>query len=79
MLARNVKNFIVECWDTNKFEWATEWTETNSIPPFIRVGVVLTVNDEAGNKSVDTVVTRAFAVPSEMMPAAVQHGSVGGP
>ena len=32
VLARNVKDFAVECWDTNN-GWATEWHDTNSIPP----------------------------------------------
>lgn len=83
VLASNVKKFIVECWDTNKFEWIDEWTDTNSIPPSIRVGVVLATKtppgqNEYGRTIPDTVVTRAFAVPSSMMPAAVQHGAVGG-
>ncbi len=86
VLAHNVKDFIVECWSTNQNEpqWVTEWTDTNSIPPFIRVGVVLATKSVPGNsdygRSVpDTVVTRAFAVPSGMMPAAVQRGTAGGP
>ncbi len=88
VLARNVKKFVVECWGTNQNEagWVTEWTDTNSIPTFMRVGVVLAVKPPAGNNSFnygnttpDTVVTRAFAVPSAMMPAAVQHGTAGGP
>ena len=84
VLARNVKKFVVECWDTNKFEWISEWTDTNSIPPSVRVGVVLATKPPPGlhdfSQAVpDTVVTRAFAMPSSMMPAAVQHGTVGGP
>ncbi len=84
VLARNVKKFTVECWDTNKFEWISEWTDTNSIPPSIRVGVVLATKSAPGQSDngrtiPDTVVTRAFAVPSSMMPAAVQHGAVNRP
>ncbi len=84
VLARNVKKFIVECWDTNKFEWISEWTDTNSIPPSVRVGVVLATKSAPGQNDYgktipDTVVIRAFAMPSSMMPAAVQHGTVGGP
>jgi type II secretion system protein J len=83
VLARNVKKFIVECWDTNKFEWVDQWTDTNSIPPSVRVGVVLATKaapgqNEYGRTIPDTVVTRAFAMPSSMMPAAVQRGTVGG-
>jgi prepilin-type N-terminal cleavage/methylation domain-containing protein len=84
VLARNVKKFVVECWDTNKFEWVSEWTDTNSIPPSVRVAVVLETKlppgqSDYGKTIPDTVVTRAFAMPSAMMPAAVQHGTVGGP
>jgi prepilin-type N-terminal cleavage/methylation domain-containing protein len=84
VLARNVRKFVVECWDTNKFEWISEWTDTNSIPPSVRVQVVLATKpppgqNDFGHEVPDTVVTRAFAIPSEMMPAAVQHGTVGGP
>ena len=77
VLARNVKKFIVECWDTNKFEWMDEWTATNSIPPSVRVGVVLGAKMDFDRSVPDIVVTRAFAMPSAMMPAAVQHGAVG--
>lgn len=84
VLVNNVKKFIVECWDTNKLEWISEWTDTNSIPPSVRVGVVLATKSAPGQSDYgrtipDTVVIRAFAMPSSMMPAAVQHGTVGGP
>ena len=82
VLARNVKAFVVECWDTNKFEWASEWLDTNSIPTFIRVGIALQAKPAPGQFGTmpATVVTRAFAVPSAMMPPPLQHGNVpGGP
>jgi len=31
ILARDVKEFTIECWDTNLMDWATEWDDTNSI------------------------------------------------
>ena len=37
VLARNVKQFLVECWDTNQLDWVTDWDNTNSIPPMLRV------------------------------------------
>jgi prepilin-type N-terminal cleavage/methylation domain-containing protein len=81
VLAHNVKQFIVECWSTNKNEgeWVTEWDATNAIPPMIRVGLVLGGNAAgADNAAADQTIVRAFSVPSEMMPAAVQHGTMGG-
>jgi prepilin-type N-terminal cleavage/methylation domain-containing protein len=84
VLARNVQTFKVECWDTNQAEWVTEWDNTNSIPPLIRVKLVLGGNnkDNAGNATPTLAVTRVIAVPSQTMPAAVQMGGVrppGGP
>ena len=78
VLARNVRKFAVECWDTNQLEWVTEWTDTNSIPPMLRVGLVLGGNTEAGGAAPEISIVRAFSMPSGMMPAAVQRGGGGG-
>jgi len=77
-LARNVKTFSIECWDTNQLEWVKDWDNTNSIPPMLRVGLVLGGNTEAGGAAPELKVVRAFSMPSEMMPAAVQRGGAGG-
>jgi hypothetical protein len=45
----------------------------------IRVDLVLGVSSDANRQNADFAVTRAFAVPSAMMPAAVQRGTAGGP
>lgn len=78
VLARNVKMFAVECWDTNQLEWVEEWENTNSIPPMLRVGVVLGGNLDANDKASDISVVRAFSLPSSMMPTQVQRGGGGG-
>jgi prepilin-type N-terminal cleavage/methylation domain-containing protein len=67
VLARNVKDFTVECWDTNQQEWATEWDDTNSIPPAIRITLTLDGPDAPA-----LPITRFIAVPSATMPAIVQ-------
>jgi len=77
VLARNVKDFVVEGWDTNQQEWVKEWDTTNSIPPLIRVTLSF------GGKNRDNFagiepnwsVTRIIAVPSEITPAVVQTGT----
>ena len=79
ILARNVRTFAVECWDTNQLDWVTEWENTNSIPPLIRVGLVLGGNTEAGANAPELSIVRAFSMPSSMMPAVVQHGTANGP
>jgi prepilin-type N-terminal cleavage/methylation domain-containing protein len=78
VLARNVKVFTVEWWDTNHFghaDWNTEWddTQTNTIPQMLRVNLVL------GGNAPEFAATRIYTVPSAMMPAAVQTGVAGGP
>lgn len=78
VLARNVKEFGVECWDTNKSKWITEWEYTNTIPPMLRVSVVLGTTTAVGGSGQEFAAARIFTVPSGMMPASVQRGG-GGP
>ncbi|HEY2330064.1 MAG TPA: hypothetical protein VGI63_09665, partial [Verrucomicrobiae bacterium] len=78
VLARNVRKFVVECWDTNKLDWADEWDDTNSIPPLLRVSLVLGGNVAAGSAAPDVPVTRLFSIPSQTMPAGAQNGAGGG-
>ena len=72
VLARNVRTFTVECWDTNKLEWATEWLDTNAIPRMLRVKLVLGGNTGAGAAAPDFSVARIFSLPSQTMPAVLQ-------
>jgi hypothetical protein len=77
VLARDVKSFIIECWDTNQLDWVDEWNDTNSIPPMLRVGLVMGGSASAtGETKPEYSVVRAFAMPSSMMPAIVQMGRV---
>jgi type II secretory pathway pseudopilin PulG len=77
ILARNVKTFLVECWDTNQLDWVTDWENTNAIPPMIRVNLVLGGNTAAGGAAPELTVVRAFSMPSEMMPTMVQRSGAG--
>jgi type II secretion system protein J len=77
LLLRNVKEFVVECLDTNKNDWVTEWETTNSIPPLIRIGLVFGANAEAANDAEKISVVRCFTMPATMMPAQVQNGTPG--
>jgi prepilin-type N-terminal cleavage/methylation domain-containing protein len=79
MLARNVRKFTIECWDTNKMEWADEWDDTNSIPTMMRIGLAMGGNTDVGKDAPEFAVTRLLSLPSQMMPAAAQNGSGGNP
>jgi prepilin-type N-terminal cleavage/methylation domain-containing protein len=76
VLAQNVKTFSVECWDTNHLDWVTEWDDTNSIPPMVRVNLVLGGNS-GFNAAPELDVVRAISIPSAMMPTVVQTGGAG--
>jgi prepilin-type N-terminal cleavage/methylation domain-containing protein len=81
VLARNVKDFVIECWDTNALDWVTGWDSTNSLPPMVRVTLTFGGNQLAsGNTAPTTVVVREIAVPSGTLPSAAQTGApFGGP
>jgi len=79
VLARNVKDFIVECWDTNQTEWVTVWDDTNSIPPILRV--TLSMGGNTDSTKAQTSITREISVEPGMVPTVVQipgRGNGGG-
>lgn len=78
VLARNVKDFIVECWDTNQMEWVTEWDDTNSIPPIVRV--TLSMGGDPSSTKAQMSVTREISIESSTVPSIVQtpRGQFGG-
>jgi prepilin-type N-terminal cleavage/methylation domain-containing protein len=80
VLARNVKDFTVDCWDTNVSDWVDEWDDTNSIPPLVRVTLTLGGNTtDSGDTAPTTVITREIAIASGTLPATVQQpGAAGG-
>ena len=80
VLARNVKNFAVECLDTNN-GWVTEWNDTNSIPPQLRYTLVLGGNDDFRGAAPTLGITNIVTLQSSTMPTVVQmpRGGVGAP
>ena len=78
VLARDVSAFTVECWNTNTLEWVDEWTETNSIPPLLRVGLVLGGSTDSHSEASALIITRIIAVPSMMLPSVLQTSRAGG-
>ena len=45
VLEKNVKSFELEFWDVRTADWIDEWTETNQLPPKVRVTLQLGVGD----------------------------------
>ncbi len=82
VLARNVKDFTIECWDTNAMDWVDEWDSTNSLPPMVRITLSLTLENKGGSYATAPAlaITREIAIPSSTLPAIAQTGSpIGGP
>ena len=81
VLARNVKNFAVECWDADAMAWSDQWDDTNQIPTMVRFTLVLGENrnnNNFGDTGQELAVTRAVAFPSITVPVAVQTQSAAG-
>jgi hypothetical protein len=72
VLARNVEEFTVECWDTNAMDWVNEWNDTNSIPPMVRISLVLGGNPGSGGAAPELAVVRVVAIPSGTLPSGLQ-------
>jgi prepilin-type N-terminal cleavage/methylation domain-containing protein len=79
VLARNVKSFAVQCWDTNALDWTDKWDDTNTLPPMVRVSLALggRINDSSSSAP-ELDITRVIAIPSGMVPSALQNGRLGG-
>jgi type II secretion system protein J len=78
VLARNVKDFMVQCWDTNAMDWADTWDSTNSLPPMVRITLTLGSNLKNDISSGPTLtIAREIAMPSGTMPSAAQGGAAG--
>lgn len=73
VLAKNVTDFLVECWDTNTMDWDTAWDATNMIPPLVRV--TLGFGSSAGGAQ---LITREISFPSGTMPSMVQAPNYNG-
>lgn len=71
VLAHDVADFQIECWDTNNMVWATEWDATNVIPPLVRVTLGFNAKNSSG-QSAEQFITREISFPSGTMPASVQ-------
>jgi len=80
VLARNVQEFAVECWDTNTTTWITEWDDTNSIPPILRVRLALNASNDPRDTAAAFTTTRLVSLPCMMMPSFLQvpNGFPGG-
>ena len=78
ILAKNVKSFVVECWDTNNMAWDQEWDYTNTIPPLVRVTFTLGSHTQYGNDGPTLTLSRVIALPGSTVPMSEQTPYGGG-
>jgi type II secretion system protein J len=81
VLARNVKEFELEFWDTRLNDWVDEWKQTNQLPKAVKVILRLTDNSRShGIEQITRIVSvAANAVPPGWQLASQQPGAPGTP
>jgi len=80
VLAKNVREMLLEFWDTRANDWIEEWNQTNALPKMVKVTLrLMAPNQRYGYSSRDEEITRVVALPSITVPAAWQVPRVGGP
>ena len=70
VLAKNVKELVLEFWDTRTGDWVEEWNQTNSLPKMVKVTLRLTSpNQRYAFSRVQEEVISIVALPSVTVPA----------
>jgi prepilin-type N-terminal cleavage/methylation domain-containing protein len=72
VLARNVKDFEIECWDTNAMDWEKEWDYTNIIPPLVRITFAFGSHMPNGLDGPVVTLSRVIALPCSTAPQILQ-------
>ena len=77
VLAKNVQELTTEFWDPQD-GWVDEWTQTNQLPPLVRVSLKLADKPYSMEPSME--ITRIVSLPTSAVPAAWQlPRGAGGP
>ena len=78
VLARSVKKFKVEFWDTRLGDWVDEWTMTNQLPKLVKIFLSVNRENQKGNQSSKAYdeVTRIIGLPSTGVPSGWQTPQV---
>jgi len=82
VLAKNVKEFQLEFWDTTKNDWVEDWNQTNALPKMVKITLQLALpNQRHSYSQTREEITRIVALPSITVPAVWQTPArpMGGP
>lgn len=63
VLAKDVKAFEMEFWDVRSSDWLDEWTQTNQLPPLVRLTLKFGGNN-TGSIEPEKEIVREIALPS---------------
>lgn len=78
ILAKNVKKFELGFWDIRTGDWLDEWTETNQLPPMVKV--TLQLGGKGYQSKPREEMVRVVALPSVAVPSLWQMpGQAGRP
>jgi general secretion pathway protein J len=80
VLAKNVKDLLLEFWNADANEWVDEWRQTNSLPKMVKVTLRLENPNQRYSYSLQQEeITRIVALPSITVPATWQVPKLSGP
>lgn len=78
VLAKNVDAMTIQFWDVQKSDWLDEWTQTNNLPPMVKVTLAFVQPGQQPAYSQNKEeVTRIIALPAKMVPAIWQVPNLG--
>lgn len=73
VLAKNVKELLLEFWDQRTGDWIEDWKQTNSLPKLMKITLRMEDPNRRYSYSAQREeVTRIIALPSVMVPAVLQ-------
>lgn len=70
VVARDIEEAIFQFWDIQAEDWVDEWTETNQIPPLVRVSLV--IKARKGNSTVEQEFTELVRPAARAVPVMAQ-------
>jgi general secretion pathway protein J len=80
VLAKNVKDLVLEFWPANGNEWLDEWNQSNTLPKMVKMTLRLaSPNQRYASSRTQEEITRIVALPSITVPATWQVPQPGRP
>jgi type II secretion system protein J len=75
VLAKNVRDFQMQFWDTKTGDWIDEWTQTNTLPKVVMI--TIKVADSAQSRGAQEDITKIISVAANPVQPGWQPGMMG--